>query len=113
MPRRVYTLLAARNCQSPFSSLVSPQPRNLVSGSNFITHQKPQAMIDTSTFALLGEIAVFVGISPFISLIIIKALSDIAKRPQLPKNRIRDTNSGVLTLWLALAAAARSLASAR
>jgi small-conductance mechanosensitive channel len=65
-------------------------------------HQKAQAMIDASTFALLGGIVTFIGISLLISLIIIKALSDIAKRSQLPKDTIRDIQRGILTIWLAL-----------
>jgi len=59
-------------------------------------------MTDASVFALLAGLAAFVGISFFISLIIIKALSDIAKRSQLPKGSIRDVQEGILIVWLAL-----------
>ena len=59
-------------------------------------------MLDTSTFALFGGLAAFVGISLFVSLIIIKALSNIARRSQLPKGSIRDAQESILTIWLAL-----------
>lgn len=59
-------------------------------------------MVDTSTFALFGEIAAFVGISLFISLMIIKVLSESAKRSQLPKGSIQDVQRDILLIWLAL-----------
>ena len=59
-------------------------------------------MVDTSIFALLGGIAAFVGISLFISLIIIRGLSDIAKHSQLPKSSIRDIQRGIFAVWASL-----------
>ena len=59
-------------------------------------------MSGTSVFALLGGLAAFVGISLFISLIIIKAISNAAERSQLPKGSIRDVQEGIFTIWLAL-----------
>lgn len=60
-------------------------------------------MSDALTFVLLGEIAAFVSISLLISLMIIKALSNTAKRSQLPKGSIRDVQQSILLIWLALA----------
>jgi small-conductance mechanosensitive channel len=59
-------------------------------------------MTDSSVFALVGGLVAFVGISLFISLIIIRALSNIAKRSQLPKTSIRDVQEGILVIWLSL-----------
>ena len=61
-------------------------------------------MVDTSIFALLSGLAVFVGSSLFVSLIIIKVLSNIAKRSQLPENSVRDVQQGILIIWFALTA---------
>ncbi len=66
------------------------------------TSKKNTSMVDTSTFALFGEIAAFVGISLFISLMIIKVLSESAKRSQLPKGSIQDVQRDILLIWLAL-----------
>ena len=62
-------------------------------------------MSDTSFLALLGGLAAFVGISLFISLIIIKAISNAAERSQLPKGSIRDVQEGILIIWLGLTVA--------
>jgi small-conductance mechanosensitive channel len=62
-------------------------------------------MSDTSFIALLGGLAAFVGISLFISLIIIKAISNAAERSQLPKGSIRDVQEGILIIWLGLTVA--------
>jgi len=58
-------------------------------------------MSDTSVFALLGGLAA-VGISLFITLMIIKAISNAAERSQLPRGSIRDVQEGIFTVWLAL-----------
>ncbi len=59
-------------------------------------------MSDASIFALLGGLAVFVGISLSILLIIIKAISNVAERSQVPKGSVRDLQEGILIVWLAL-----------
>jgi small-conductance mechanosensitive channel len=60
-------------------------------------------MLDSFTLALIGEIMAYVGISLFVSLIIIKVLSNIAKRSNLPKNSTRDIQRAVLSVWALLA----------
>jgi small-conductance mechanosensitive channel len=56
-------------------------------------------MSGTAVFAPLGEIAAFVAISLLVSLIIIKVLSDIAKRSQLSEGTVRDVQLEVLIMW--------------
>ena len=67
----------------------------------YVKRQKAQPMSDTSVFALLGGLAA-VGISLFITLMIIKAISNAAERSQLPRGSIRDVQEGIFTVWLAL-----------
>lgn len=58
-------------------------------------------MSEASIFTLLGGLA-FVGISLAIALIIIKSLSDTARKSQLPKNSIQDIQRDVLAVWFVL-----------
>jgi small-conductance mechanosensitive channel len=60
-------------------------------------------MSGTLNFTLFGELASFVVISLTISLIIIKSLSNVAKRSQLSKNSIQDVQRAVLIVWFMLA----------
>lgn len=60
-------------------------------------------MLDSINLALIGEIIAYAGISLFISLIIIRVLSNIAKRSNLPKNSTRDIQRAVLSIWTLLA----------
>jgi small-conductance mechanosensitive channel len=60
-------------------------------------------MLDSFTLALIGEITAYVGISLFVSLIIIRVLSNIAKRSHLHKNSTRDIQRAVLSVWALLA----------
>ena len=59
-------------------------------------------MLVSFSFALFEEIIIFLGVSLLISSIIIKILSDIAKRSQLPENSIRDIKRAVLGVWAAI-----------
>jgi small conductance mechanosensitive channel len=59
-------------------------------------------MSDAQSFTLFGGLALFVVISLIISLIIIKSLSDTAKRSQLPKSSVQDVQREVLALWFVL-----------
>jgi small-conductance mechanosensitive channel len=59
-------------------------------------------MFDISILALIGELVAFVGLSLLVCLIIIRALSNIAKRSQLARGSIRDVQRGILAIWLAL-----------
>ena len=59
-------------------------------------------MLDTSIFTFIGGLVAFVGLSLLVCLIIIRALSNIAKRSQLARGSILDVQRGVLVIWLAL-----------
>ena len=59
-------------------------------------------MSETSTFTLFSGLALFVGISLLITLLIIRSLSDTARKSQLPKNSIRDVQRDVLAVWFVL-----------
>jgi len=58
-------------------------------------------MLASYSLVLFEEIIVFFGFSFTVSLIIIKVLSDIAKRSQLPAHSIRDIKRATLSLWAA------------
>lgn len=59
-------------------------------------------MAETSIFTLFSGLALFVGISLTIALMIIKSLSDTAKRSQLPRNSIRGIQRDILAVWSVL-----------
>jgi small-conductance mechanosensitive channel len=59
-------------------------------------------MLNTSILTLSGGLVAFVSLSLLICLIIIRALSDIAKRSQLAKGSIRDVQRGILGIWFAV-----------
>jgi small-conductance mechanosensitive channel len=61
-----------------------------------------QTMLNASIFTLIGELIGFIGISLLVCLIILRALSDIAKRSRLTRESIRDLQRGILAIWLAL-----------
>jgi small conductance mechanosensitive channel len=61
-------------------------------------------MVDGSPLAFFGGAAVFVGISLFVLILIIRSISGIAKRSQLPKSSVRDLQEGIVTIWAALVA---------
>jgi len=63
---------------------------------------KAPIMSETSIFTLVCGLALFVGISLTITLMIIKSLSGTAKRSQLPKNSIQDVQRDVLAVWFVL-----------
>ena len=61
-------------------------------------------MSDASILTLFSGLALFVGISLTITLLIIRSLSDTARRSQLPKSSIQDVQRDVLAVWFALTA---------
>ena len=64
--------------------------------------QEHQAMLNTSIFTLIGGLVAFVSLSLLVCLIIIRGLSNIAKRSHLARESIRDVQRGVLVIWLAM-----------
>jgi len=94
--------VACTTSRKPVKALCAPPMFFAGLGQSFLCQtSKTQAMIDASTVAHLGGIAAFVGISLCVSWIIIKALSNIAKRSRAPKASIRDIQRGILVIWLA------------
>jgi len=61
-----------------------------------------RTMFNSTIFALIGELLTFVGLSLLICYIIIRTLSNIAKRSLLARESIRDVQRAVLGIWLAL-----------
>ena len=59
-------------------------------------------MLNTSIFTLIGGLVAFVSLSLLVCLIIIRALSNIAKRSQLASGTVRDVQRAILVIWLAL-----------
>ena len=51
---------------------------------------------------LILELVIFVVVSLFVALLIIKVLSDTAKHSQLPMGSVRDVQRGILIMWFAL-----------
>jgi small-conductance mechanosensitive channel len=64
--------------------------------------QEHQAMLNTTIFTLIGGLVTFVALSLLVCLIIIRALSSIAKRSQLARESIRDLQRAILAIWLVL-----------
>jgi len=84
---------------------ISPRKRRKVqvnAWALYTQHCRNNATVDIMSIVQVLELLIFVVVSLFVALLIIKVLSDTAKHSQLPIGSVQDVQRGVLIMWFAL-----------